>query len=161
MPITLWKFHWLIWAKWNCIDFHTFSPNSNMHPPYPIHHLCITSQPQSSTADMLMQNKFKSRSSSVYSPAKQLLVMWSTISFSFTVPCHGISNIGCWHTYVVVFGWIGGYRVLNVCLYCIIPCHEYSQWGSDFLCRLNEILNSGLDTLYSIYLCDTMFWLLL
>ncbi|KAK0229450.1 hypothetical protein EDD85DRAFT_128779 [Armillaria nabsnona] len=37
--------------------------------------------------------------------------------------------------------WIAGYLVLNVCFYRVIPCHGYSQRGSDFIRRLGKILN--------------------
>ncbi len=56
----------------------------------------------------------------------------------------------------VAFGWIAGYLVLNVCLYRVIPCHGYSQRGSDFVLRLGKILNGVALVRYIPYICVTL-----
>ncbi|KAK0240081.1 hypothetical protein EDD85DRAFT_473335 [Armillaria nabsnona] len=48
--------------------------------------------------------------------------------------------------------WIAGYLVLNVRFYRVIPCHGYSQRGSDFIRRLGKILNGvALVILFILY----------
>ncbi len=59
------------------------------------------------------------------------------------------------YAYAVAFGRIAGYLALNVCLYRVIPCHGYSQRGSDFICRLGKILNGVALVRYILYICVT------
>ncbi len=40
-------------------------------------------------------------------------------------------------------------------VYRVIPCHGYSQRGSDFIRRLSQILNGVVLVRYILYICVT------